>query len=98
MFEAQVSTGGNTAVVVLDSPQAPMPFAVHLFGAEVIAKWNGGSDVQRILEANTIVTNLTALGIRFGLNDSDAASLYNRGCSLQGIEDHAIEYLGGGID
>ena len=98
LFELTVSPEGNVGSVSLNSPEAPMPFTIHVFGAERVQAWNSATDQQRALEAGTIVQNLFLLAMRFNLTDGETASLYNRGCALQGIDDHAVEYEGGGFD
>lgn len=99
MFEAQVSEGGNTAVVNLNVfPDAPMPFAIHLFGVEHIEKWNGSTEDSRGYTVQKVMHDVLVLATLLNLTDAQAASAYNAACAVDGIESHAIEYLGGGFD
>ena len=94
MFDLIVSETGESGVTTLDLPGAEMPFSVHVFGAESVARWNDAADEERAETAAAIVLRLFILGSTYGLTDDDVARVYNETCASAGIADHAVEFTG----
>jgi hypothetical protein len=94
MFDLTVSETGETGSTTLDLPGAPMPFAVHVFGAENVKRWNDASDASRGHTAKGIVLDLATIAALTGETDAQVVVLYNQTLAAEGIEDHAVEYIG----
>lgn len=94
MFDLIVSETGESGLTSLNLPEAPMPFTVHVFGAENVKRWNEASDQSRMHTCRSIVLDLATISILTGKTDSETVSLYNQTLRAEGISDHVVEYEG----
>lgn len=94
MFDLIVSETGESGLTSLNLPEAPMPFTVHVFGAENVKRWNAASDQSRMHTCRNIVLDLATISVLTGRSDSETVSLYNQTLRVEGISDHAVEYEG----
>jgi hypothetical protein len=96
LFELAVSEDGHTGSTALDLPDAPMPFTLHIFGRETVAKWQAANEGSRSHTAIAVMTDLRTLARMSGLewDSAEACSTFNRFCAAQGITEYAVEFNG----
>lgn len=94
MFTLTVSETGESGSTDLNLPGAPMPFVVHVFGAENVKRWNDANDAARAHTCKSIVLDLATISAVSDASDRETVYIYNQLLETEGIEDHAVEYIG----
>lgn len=94
-FLLTISETGESGTVPMGFlGDTPVPFTVHIFGAERVAAWQAATDEAREVTMRGILDRLFLLVISApDLSDAEVASLYNMLCAHEGIDDHAVEFV-----